>query len=112
LGIAAPSRATAATPAGTSINPDATSPNFDANSLVRATIKDLETAGVLDTMLGQQAIRIATQMSGFETAGGMASLSKELSRVMAEALRAAAAVAVDDVDELKARRDAKVKLAG
>lgn len=75
---------------------------------ITATKKQLETAGVLDTMLGQQALRIATQMSGFETAGGMASLSKELSRVMAEALRAAVSAQTDPVDELQARREAKL----
>jgi hypothetical protein len=76
------------------------------NSLIRATRAELEAYGVVDSMMGQQALRIAEQMSGFETAGGMASLSKELSRVMAEATRSA--VLVDDpTDELRLKREAR-----
>jgi len=86
---------------------DPSSPG-DNNSLVKATRSELEAAGVVDTMLGQQALSIAIQMSGFETASGMAALSKELSRVMAEALRSAVSATADAVDELSARRDAKL----
>lgn len=88
------------------VEPPDSGPNAPSNSLEQATRTELEAAGVLDTLMGQQALRIAQQMSGFETAGGMASLSKELSRVMNEALRAATVVD-DPVDELAARRDAK-----
>jgi hypothetical protein len=79
----------------------------ESSPLVIATRKRLEAAGVADSMEGQQALSIATQMSGRETAGGMASLSKELSRVMAEAMRAAVPLMADSMDELKARREAK-----
>jgi hypothetical protein len=74
--------------------------------LVVATKVELEAAGRLDSVLGQQALRLAQQMSGFETGGGMAALSRELRATMAEATRGAA-VAADPLDELKARRDAK-----
>lgn len=102
-------RSKKASPAADSINQDLDSPAIDgSNSLVKATMTELEAAGVLDTMLGQQALRIATQMSGFETAGGMAALSKELSRVMAEAMRAAVPLVADPVDELAKRREEKL----
>lgn len=95
--------------AADSIDPVVNSkPAGDSNSLVKATLSELEAAGAVDTMLGQQALRIATEMSGFGTAGGMAALSKELSRVMAEALRVAISAIADPVDELAARRDAKM----
>jgi hypothetical protein len=77
------------------------------SSLVKVTKNELEAAGVLNTMEGQQALRIAQQMSGRETAGGMASLSKELSRVKAEAMRSAPPLMADPVDELALKRDAK-----
>lgn len=93
-------------------NVDLNDPSPSDHALVRITKAELEAAGVLDTMLGQQALRVATQMCGYETAGGMASLSKELSRVMAEAMRAAVPLVADPVDELAARRDAKLADAG
>jgi hypothetical protein len=82
--------------------------NTNPNSLVIATRKELEAAGCAESMMGQQALRIAQQMSGFETAGGMAALSKELSRVMAEAVRTAPPLVADPVDELARRREEKL----
>jgi hypothetical protein len=103
------SRPKKAAPADTSIGSAATSSkDGEPNSLVTATRKELEAAGVADTMMGQQALRIAQQMSGFETAGGMAALSKELSRVMAEAVRTAPPLVADPVDELAKRREEKL----
>lgn len=92
----------------TSISNGDNSVNNGDNSLVKATHLELEAAGVLDTIDGQQAMRLATQMCGRETAGGMASLSKEFSRVKAEALRAAVALVADPIDELARRREAKL----
>lgn len=103
--------------AATSPSPGDAPVDLDANpsesALVRATRAQLENAGVVveESMLAQQSLRIAEQMSGRETAGGMASLSKELSRVMAEALRSAPPLVADPMDELRAKREAKAKLA-
>lgn len=82
------------------------------NSLVAATRRELEAARKLDTMLGQQALALAARMSGTETTGGIAALSRELRTVMAAAVGAIPAAPPapgqgDGVDELRARRDAK-----
>lgn len=79
-----------------------------SNSLVKATTAELEAAGKVDTMLGQLAISLAGRMSGTTT--GLAALSKELREVTNAAIgvkAAGSAPVVDDVDELRARRDAK-----
>ncbi|WP_201029539.1 hypothetical protein [Mycolicibacterium canariasense] len=85
------------------------SPDGDGgNSLVKATMVELEAAGKLDSMLGQQALALARRMSGEVT--GIAALSKELSRVMAAATAntpGSVAAVADGIDELRARRDAK-----
>lgn len=80
------------------------------NSLVKATMAELEAAGKLDTMLGQQALSLARRMSSEAT--GVAALSKELSRVAAAALAnvpgaGSSTTAADEVDELRKRRNAK-----
>ena len=75
-------------------------------ALLDATRAELDAVGRVDTVHGQIALIIAARMSGFETGSGTAVLSKELRAVMAEALRGATA-AMDPVDELRARRDAK-----
>lgn len=77
--------------------------------LVIATRAELEAAGKLDTRHGQQALVLAARMS---TGTGVGPLSKELDRVMAAAIGAVppstpAPGTGDDVDELRARRDAK-----
>lgn len=76
--------------------------------LVRATRAELEAVGKLDTRLGQQALVLAAAMS---MGGGAGPLSKELDRVMEAATGIAtkppAAGTGDEVDELRARRDAK-----
>lgn len=82
------------------------------NPLVAATKRELETAGKLDSMLGQQALALAARMSGADSVAGYASLSRELRTVMAAAIGTApaappAAGQGDEVDELRARRDAK-----
>jgi hypothetical protein len=63
-------------------------------------------------MLGQQALALAARMSGTETVGGIAALSRELRTVMAAAIGAVSAAPPaagqgDEVDELRARRNAK-----
>lgn len=75
-------------------------------SLVEVTRATLEESGRLDTVAGQQALRIAQAMTGRETGAGIAALSKALSTVMSEALEGVPAVA-DSLDELKARREAR-----
>ncbi|WP_220178566.1 hypothetical protein [Mycobacterium shimoidei] len=79
--------------------------------LVEATRAELERLGRLDTVAGQQALRLADEMYRFQTAGGLAAISKELSRVLAE-IRQTVNVVDDPIDELKARRDAKRRAAG
>ena len=74
--------------------------------MVAATQETLELAGRLDTVAGQQALRIAEAMTGRETGAGLAALSKALSSVMAEALDGVRSSA-DHLDELKARREAR-----
>ena len=77
-----------------------------SSGLVAATQETLELAGRLDTVAGQQALRIAEAMTGRETGAGLAALSKALSSVMAEALDGVRSSA-DHLDELKARREAR-----
>lgn len=75
--------------------------------LVDATKRELETAEVLDTVLGQQALALAQRiLSPASTGASVASLSKELRTVMSEAT-AGVKVADDPLDELRARRDRK-----
>jgi hypothetical protein len=72
--------------------------------LIAATRRELAEAGQLDTTAGQQALRLAEKLaSPFDTGSAAAAASKELSRVMAEAL-ADAAKKSDSLDELAARR--------
>lgn len=67
----------------------------------------LEDADRLDTIAGQQAMMLAAQLSNPTiTASGVASVSKELSRVVAEAL-AGTTTETDFVDELRSIRDRK-----
>lgn len=76
--------------------------------LVEATTAELAAAGKLDTMLGQLALALAKRMGGEVT--GIAALSKELRSVTDAALgvkTSGASAVADDVDELRARRDAK-----
>lgn len=116
--VAVPSRKKAAGQAAksikkapTSIDPAPISQPLEQpgdSPLVIAVRAELEAANVADSVLGQMVLTLAMQMSGRETAGGMSSLSKEFSRVRAEALRSAAPLTVDPLDELQARREAKL----
>jgi hypothetical protein len=86
----------------------APTPNAESldNPLVNATRRELEAAGKLDSALGQLALVLAARMSTAHTTAGLATLSKELSRVAAKAIGSTPGTG-DDVDELRARRDAK-----
>jgi hypothetical protein len=80
-------------------------------SLVAALRKELQDAGVLDTVDAQQALVLARSMTKVD-ASGISGLSKELSRVKAAALGqvptvAAADEPADPDDELRNKRDAK-----
>jgi hypothetical protein len=77
-----------------------------ASDLVDAVRKTLEAAGRLQSVEGQLALVLAERMCGFGTGGGIAALSKELSRAMDSALQSA--LPPDNpLDELRRRRDAK-----
>lgn len=78
-------------------------------ALTATTAAELEAAGRLETVLGQQAMVLARRIDGaaaLETGSAVASLSREFRAVMAEAL-AGVRAAADPVDELRARRDSK-----
>ncbi len=80
---------------------------IEDGGLVEALRRELETAGRLDTALGQQALALAVKLaSPFDTGSAMAAVSRELRAVRGEALRGAEQVA-DPLDELRLRRDAK-----
>lgn len=92
-------------------------PEVVEGPLVIATRDELQAAGKLETMLGQQAVRLAEEMSSSQTAAGMASLSKELRTIMAELKPRTqftpgsgerVPAETDEVDDLRARRDAKL----
>ncbi|MGA7054853.1 MAG: hypothetical protein WBZ37_27005 [Mycobacterium sp.] len=75
--------------------------------LVTATRLEREAAGKVDSMLGQQALTLAKQLSKSSTMG-LASLSRELRAIMVALVGSQAnAGAGDLIDELRARRDAK-----
>lgn len=80
--------------------------------LVEAVRAELEAAERLNSVLGQHALELANRIvSAPGMNAGVASLSKELSRVMGEAL-ASSTVVADPLDELRARRDRKRQAAG
>lgn len=67
----------------------------------------LEAAGRSETYLAGLALSLAQRMDASTAVMGFAALAKELRATMSEAL-VGAEVKADDVDELKARRDAKL----
>ena len=105
-GIAASRRGSAAPASSAEANP--VRPVTGLLDSVRA---ELEVLKKLNSVSGQHALEIAGRIAsapGMNT--GVAALSKELSRVLAEA-RATATVVADPVDELGKRRDAKLQRA-
>jgi hypothetical protein len=83
-----------------------------AVDLLASVEADLSAGRRLETFLGQQAVTLARSMSsGLHTGSALAALSKELRAVMDEALKGASAVA-DPVDEVRDRRDRKLRAVG
>jgi hypothetical protein len=75
--------------------------------LESVTMRELETAGRLDTVLGQAALVLARRLeSPHETGASVASMSKQLRETLVDALKGARQVA-DPLDEIRARRDSK-----
>ncbi|WP_217349378.1 hypothetical protein [Mycolicibacterium fortuitum] len=76
--------------------------------LIASVVNDLTAAGRMQSVLGQQALRLAIRLetSTVDTGAGLVSLSKELRALMSLAL-AGAEDESDPVDELKSRRDEK-----
>jgi len=78
-----------------------------APAVAAAVRVELESAGRVESTLGQAALRLAARIDGGgDTGAGMASLSRELRATMDAALRDAAKSA-DLLDELAARREQK-----
>jgi hypothetical protein len=83
-------------------------PKRSVSGLLDAVNAELEMLDKLNTVIGQHALELANRIvSAPGMNAGVGALSKELSRVMGDA-RSTSTVAVDPVDELKARRDAKL----
>ena len=79
----------------------------DVPPLVAATRRELQAADRLDSVAGQQALKLAERMYGlFDTGSAIAALSRELRAAMAEALKDAPR-AGDSLDELAERRRRK-----
>jgi len=75
--------------------------------LERATIRELEAAGRLQTAFGQVAVELARRIgSRRETGAAVVALARELGATMTAAL-AGVADAADPLDEIRARRDLK-----
>lgn len=109
-GVRAPLAALTPTEAPAAAAPPAPTADGLVLSLVTSTRKQLEAAERLDTILGQQALVLATRLeltTGIDTGSSLAAVSKELRAVMAEAL-AGVAVAEDPIDELRRRRELKL----
>ena len=80
---------------------------ISGRALLVSVVAQLAQAERLNTYAGQQAVTLADRMCSLhETGSAIASLSKELSRVMALALEGANKT-TDPIDELRQRRDAK-----
>lgn len=77
------------------------------SALVATTRRELEEAGVAETVNGQIALRLAEKLSQpGDTGSAMASLARQLSAAMSEAL-ASGTKKDDALDELAAWRDRK-----
>lgn len=75
--------------------------------IVELTIKELEAMGKTHTVLGAQALTLATRMTSTkDTGSAIAALSRELDRVMLR-LRAGAKENEDEVSSARRRRDEK-----
>jgi len=86
------------------ISPPDTADSPPESALVLSTRRELAEAGVEDTVNGQIALRLAQKLSQpGDTGSAMASLARQLSAAMAEAL-AGGAKKADALDELMERR--------
>jgi hypothetical protein len=90
-----------------SISPAETSDSPPVSSLVAITLAKLEEAEAVETVEGQIALRLAEKLAGTgDTGSAMASLARQLSAAMSEAL-AAGTKKTDVLDELGAWRERK-----
>ena len=79
-----------------------------ATGLADATRRELEAAGRVDTSLGQAALALAARIDqGSDTGSALAAVAKELRATMVQALDGAD-VEADLIDELRARRVARL----
>ncbi len=77
------------------------------SELERATIRELEAVGRLQSVAGQVALELAFRVaSPHETGAAVASLAKQFGEAMTAALAGVAQTA-DPLDEIRARRDLK-----
>lgn len=82
-------------------------------SLAEQVRKSLTDYQALDTISGAQAIRVARQIDrGGDSGSAVATLSKELSRLVGEAKVEAAPRIKDAADDVMARVDEKLRLVG
>jgi hypothetical protein len=79
-----------------------------SRGLITAIREELTAAGREDSVLGIQAVELAKRLCDMESGTGLAALSKELRLVLAEALGDTKAE-VDPLDELKSRREVKLR---
>jgi hypothetical protein len=88
--------------------PTAPPRDLSASGLVIATTTALESAHVLDSVLGQVAVEIAGRIvNPAETGAAVAALAKQLRETMTAALDGSEVVVVDPLDDLRSRRDRK-----
>lgn len=85
----------------------------DAGTLVAAVQTELEAAGAVASVDGQLALRLARKIEkSADTGSGIAALVRELKALLIEAKSGSGASVGrptgDEVDELRARRDAKL----
>lgn len=78
-------------------------------SVASATAVELESAGRLESALGQAALALARRIDhgSSETGSGFASLARQHRETLAEAVKGAK-TAADPLDELRARRERKL----
>lgn len=89
------------------ISPSETAVLAPEAGLVATTRRELEEAGVADTVNGQIALRLAEKLSQpGDTGSAMASLARQLATAMSDAL-ASGTKKADALDELAAWRDRK-----
>lgn len=87
---------------------DKTDPPTACGSIHAATLATLEQAGRTDTPLGATALLLAQRLDADQDSGSaMAAMAKQLGATLEDATRGAQ-IAMSPLDELRARRDAKL----